>query len=145
MSTLQRDPSSLSYEALHAKLSELFKVPKLTIQFEAQDGSMRLMQKDSDVLSAVVSSAALVPPHAAMLVVKLSVEPCKVQASLGHGTSSSSSSSLTSSGSSKARSSKVKREATTPVSSKGVDACARRDSCKDSSRQRKPAEGEGHI
>ncbi|KAF9950788.1 hypothetical protein BGZ72_007595 [Mortierella alpina] len=77
LGSIQRDPSTLSYEALHAKLSELFKVPKLTIHFEAQDGSMRLMQKDSDFLSAVVSSAALVPPHAAMLVVKLTVEPCK--------------------------------------------------------------------
>lgn len=38
---------------------------------------MRLMQKDSDFLSAVLSSAALVPPHAAMLVVKLTVEPSK--------------------------------------------------------------------
>ncbi|KAG9320083.1 hypothetical protein KVV02_003328 [Mortierella alpina] len=83
MSTIQRDPSSLSHDALHAKLSELFKVPKLTIHFEAQDGSMRLMQRDSDFLSAVVSSAALVPPHAAMLVVKLTVEPCQAQETLG--------------------------------------------------------------
>ncbi|KAF9561051.1 hypothetical protein EC968_005867 [Mortierella alpina] len=78
MSTIQRDPSPLSYEALHAKLSELFKVPRLSIHFEAQDGSMRRMQKDSDFLSAVVSSAALAPPHAPMVVVKLTVEPCEV-------------------------------------------------------------------
>ncbi|KAF9283773.1 hypothetical protein BGZ68_005098 [Mortierella alpina] len=135
MSTIQRDPSSLSYEALHAKLSELFKVPRLIVHFEAQDGSMRLMQKDSDFLSAVLSSAALVPPHAAMLVVKLTVEPSKAQSS-----SSSSSTSLTSASSSKTKCSKVKREANAPGPSKGVETCARKNSCKDSGRQRKQVE-----
>ncbi len=65
------------FSPLVSQLSELFKVPKLTIHFEAQDGTTRLLQKNSDFLSAVVASAALVPPDAAMLVVKLTVEPCK--------------------------------------------------------------------
>lgn len=43
------------------------------IQFVEQSGAKRLIQRDADVVAAVVSSSGLVPPTATLMVLKLSV------------------------------------------------------------------------
>lgn len=45
------------------------------IQYVEQSGSKRLIQRDADVVAAVVSSSGLVPPTATLMVLKLSVTP----------------------------------------------------------------------
>ncbi|KAF9909010.1 hypothetical protein EC991_009192 [Linnemannia zychae] len=70
---IPQETAKLSFEVLHSKLCSLFSQQALMIQFVEQSGAQRLIQRDADVVAAVVSSSNLVPPTATLMVLKLSV------------------------------------------------------------------------
>ncbi|KAK3822109.1 MAG: hypothetical protein JOS17DRAFT_720982 [Linnemannia elongata] len=70
---IHNETDKLSFEALHSKLCTLFGQEALMIQYVEQSGSKRLIQRDTDVVAAVVSSSGLVQPTATLMVLKLSV------------------------------------------------------------------------
>ncbi|KAG0043749.1 hypothetical protein BGZ83_011069 [Gryganskiella cystojenkinii] len=75
----QSAKTDLSFAVLHSKLCALFNQTKLTISLEEQSGARKLLHTDADVLSAVLSSTALVPPNSPMVVIKVTVETCKAE------------------------------------------------------------------
>ncbi|KAF9132482.1 hypothetical protein BG015_003702 [Linnemannia schmuckeri] len=70
---IHNETDKLSFQALHLKLCTLFSQEALMIQYVEQSGTERLIQRDADVVAAVVSSSGLVPPSATLMVLKLSV------------------------------------------------------------------------
>ncbi|KAF9993734.1 hypothetical protein BGZ80_001745 [Entomortierella chlamydospora] len=74
---IQLEASKLSFETLHSKLCTLFNQPKLTILFEDNSGTRKPIEKDSDVLEAVMLSSLLVPQTATTMLVRLAVELCQ--------------------------------------------------------------------
>ncbi|KAF9134538.1 Next to BRCA1 protein 1 protein [Mortierella sp. GBA39] len=70
---IHNETDKLSFEALHSKVCTLFGQKALMIQYVEQSGSKKLIQRDADVVAAVVSSSGLVSPTATLMVLKLSV------------------------------------------------------------------------
>ncbi|KAF9433278.1 hypothetical protein BGZ76_009668 [Entomortierella beljakovae] len=119
---IQLDASKLGYEQLHSKLCSVFNQSKLTILFEDTNGSRKFITKDSDVLEAVMFSAALVPPQSATMLVRLTVELCQEEDTLHIQEENKSSTSSCSSSTMSASPSKASNE-------KNEDSCSVKSSC----------------
>ncbi|KAF9201543.1 hypothetical protein BGZ49_008224 [Haplosporangium sp. Z 27] len=140
---IQLEAFKLSYEALHTKLCTLFNQPKLTILFEDNSGVRKPIEKDADVLEAVMLSSLLVPQTATTMLVRLTMELCKAPENFepevedGDPISSSTSSvysSTTMCNNLSKEPSKEEDICTKETACKKEDACANKAACKKESR-----------
>ncbi|KAF9352843.1 hypothetical protein BGX26_009359 [Mortierella sp. AD094] len=131
---IQLEASKLSFETLHSKLCTLFNQPKLTILFEDNSGSRKPIEKDSDVLEAVMLSSLLVPQTATTMLVKLTVELCQepeVTTPKQEAESSSSTSPCSASVcSSLTMCTKILKEPSKTQFCKNDDTCTKKSACK---------------
>ncbi|KAF8948629.1 hypothetical protein BGZ47_003563 [Haplosporangium gracile] len=77
LDNLKQDIDRLSFEAIHAKISDMFKQTNMTISYEDSKGLRKTIRNNVDIFEAILSFHKLAEPNATSMVVRLDAELTK--------------------------------------------------------------------
>ncbi|KAF9126716.1 hypothetical protein BGW39_006433 [Mortierella sp. 14UC] len=77
LDNLKQDTARLSFDALHAKICDMFKQTNMTISYEDPKGLRKTIRNDADIFEAILSFSKLAEPNATSMVVRLDAELTK--------------------------------------------------------------------
>ncbi|KAK5815341.1 hypothetical protein F5H01DRAFT_345557 [Linnemannia elongata] len=77
LDNLKQDIARLSFEAIHAKICDMFKQTDMTISYEDSKGLRKTIRNNADVFEAILNFHKLADPAATSMVVRLDAELTK--------------------------------------------------------------------
>ncbi|KAG0295110.1 hypothetical protein BGZ96_012497 [Linnemannia gamsii] len=77
LDNLKHDIDRLSFEAIHAKICDMFKQTNMTISYEDSKGLRKTIRNDVDIFEAILNFHKLAEPNATSMVVRLDAEMTK--------------------------------------------------------------------